>query len=297
MEIQQLRAWRSVVATGSVRGAAQALGYSPSAISQQISLLQRSTELTLFVRSGRGLEATEEGIALAGQIDRVLAELGSLEEFVRSLRAGQRSGLTIGYFASMGPTWMPEILTEISSRFPDVRLELFLSDSHQPNRVPRPDMQLVILPEGADAPAGHEIHRLMEDPYVAAVPASHVLAEQSEVTLAELAEYDWIDNDVPGGLCRDQVITACAAAGFQPVFRIQATDLSSALALVAQDVGISVVPAIIKSALPEDVVTLPIRGPRPTRTIYALLPTGATNRPVVLTALELAKSIGRRTAD
>lgn len=291
MEIQQLRAWRSVVATGSVRGAAEALGYSPSAISQQISQLQRMTGVPLFIRSGRGLEPTEEGVALSEQIDRVLGELGTLEDFARALRAGQRSGLTIAYFSSLGPTWMPDILSRLSEEYPDTRLELFISDTYDPIRRPRPDLQLLVLPPGATAPQGCELHLLTADPFVVAMPDSHPLTDRPDIPLAELAKYDWIDNDVPGGFCRELVLTACASVGFRPTFRIQATDLSSALALVAKGIGISVVPALATTALPSGVTTRAISGPTPTRSIYALVPFGALDRPVVRSAIDYTSAI------
>ena len=291
MEIQQLRAWRSVVATGSVRGAAEALGYSPSAISQQISGLQRWAGTPLFSRSGRGLEPTEQGAALAEQIDRVLNELGALEDFVRELRTGQRSGLTIAYFSSLGPTWMPEILSSLAEEFPDARLELVLTDELDTARTPRPDLQLAVLPQDPAVPSGYDALLLTEDPFVAALPVSHPLAELDEIPLGELNGHDWISNDVTDGFCHRIVMNACAAAGFQPDFRIEATDLSSALALVAKGIGISLVPALVAPAIPAGVVLKPVTGPTPTRFIYALMPKGSAERPLVRAALDRASAI------
>ncbi|WP_293695938.1 LysR family transcriptional regulator [uncultured Agrococcus sp.] len=291
MEIQQLRAWRSVVATGSVRGAAEALGYSPSAISQQVSALQRATGIPLFARSGRGLDPTEQGAELAEQIDRVLGELGALEDFARDLRTGQRSGLTIAYFSSLGPTWMPEILSSLADEFPEARLELVLADEFDTARSPKPDLQLTVLPRDPAVPSGYEARLLTEDAFVAALPTAHPLADLDEIPLGELDGFDWISNDITDGFCHRIVMNACAAAGFQPDFRIEATDLSSALALVAKGIGISLVPALVAPAIPAGVVLKPVTGPTPTRFIYALIPKGSTERPLVRAALERASAI------
>lgn len=218
MEIQQLRAWRSVVSTGSVRAAAQALGYSPSAVSQQITQLQREARVPLLTRVGRGIEPTPEGIALAQRVDGVLAELNGVEEYLRTVRAGQSSTLSVGYFPSIGTTWIPEVLSMFSRQHPEVRIELFVADSYDPDRRPRPDLQLVVLTSALTAPSGYRKDLLADDPFVVAVPADHPLAGLSEVPLSMLANYDWIDNDVVEGTCRQIVMDACAAGGFPTEF-------------------------------------------------------------------------------
>ncbi|WP_129658459.1 LysR family transcriptional regulator [Rothia halotolerans] len=293
MEIQQLRAWRSVVATGSVRAAAQALGYSPSAVSQQITQLQREARVPLLTKVGRGIEPTPEGIALARRIDGVLTEINGLEEFLRTMRAGQASTLSIGYFPSLGTTWIPEILSGLSARHPEIRIELFVADSFEPARRPRPDLQLLVLPPEAAAPSGYEKHLLADDPFVVAVPADHPLGERVEVSLSALASEDWIDNDVPGGTCRQIVLDACAALGFQPSFRLQAPDYGSALGLVAKGLGISVLPRLATHDLPEAVVILPITDPVPVRSIHVLVSSSSRGRTVAATALELMRNHSR----
>lgn len=291
MEINQLRAWRSVVATGSVRAAAQSLGYSPSAVSQQVTQLQREARLPLLSKVGRGIEPTPEGIVLAQRIDGVLAELNGLEEFLRTMRAGHSSTLSIGYFPSIGTTWIPEILSALSTRHREVRIELFVAESFDPQRKPRPDLQLLVLPPKSPTPDGYTQHLLTEDPFVVAVPTGHELAEHSRVPLHDLSDEDWIDNDTPTGTCRQIVLDASAALGFQPSFRLQAPDYGSALGLVARGLGISVLPRLATHSLPEGVTTLPIEDPAPTRSIYALFSSNGAGRTAPEGALALTQQI------
>ncbi|WP_153397892.1 LysR family transcriptional regulator [Ornithinicoccus halotolerans] len=287
MEIQQLRAWRSLVATGSVRGAADALGYSPSAISQQISQLQKEVGITLLSRVGRGIEPTPAGRALAARVDGVLGELGDLHDFVRALRAGRSATLTFGYFPSLGATWLPDIVGPLVGEFPDTSLDLYVSDTHDPARRPRPDLQLLVLPPGVGTPAGYQSHPVAEDSYVVTMRHDDPLAARDSVPMAELAHHSWIDNEHGHGPCRRIVLDACAAVGFQPAFRIQTHDYPTALALVARGLGLSVMPALGATHLPDGVVRRPIVDPTPTRAIHAIVLRDSADQPVVQRALAL----------
>lgn len=287
MEIQHLRAWRSVVATGSVRATAEALGYSPSAISQQVAQLQKAAGFALLSRVGRGIEPTPAGRALAARIDGVLGELGDLDDFVRALQVGQDTSLTLGYFPSLGTTWLPDIVGPLAEEFPSTRLNLYVSDTHDPARRPRPDVQLLVLPAEGAVPAGYATQLIAEDSYVVTLHEDDPLAEQAEVPLADLARHAWIDNDFVGGSCRTVALDACAAVGFQPTFRIQTHDYHSALALVARGLGISVMPALAATQLPPHVTTRPIIDPTPRRSIHALVLLDSADHLVVRRTLAL----------
>ncbi|GAA2102779.1 LysR family transcriptional regulator [Brevibacterium salitolerans] len=254
-----------------MRAAAQALGYSPSAVSQQITQLQREARVPLMTRVGRGIEPTPEGIALSRRIDGTLAELNGLKEFLRTMRAGQTATLSIGHFASIGTTWVPDILSALTTSHPEVRIELFVADSYDPQRKPRPDLQLLVLPPETPAPKGYTKHLLTDDPFMVAVPSDHPLHEKSEVSLAALANDDWIDNDAAGGTCRQIVLDSCAALGFQPSFRLQTPDYGTALELVARGLGITILPLLAAQKIPAGAAILPIAWPSPIRSIYALV--------------------------
>lgn len=296
MEVQHLRAWRSVVATGSVRASAEALGYSPSAISQQVAHLQRETGIALLNRVGRGIEPTPAGRALADRIDGVLGELGDLDDFVRALKNGRSTSLTLGYFPSLGTTWLPDIVGSLAQEFPHTRLELYVSDTHDPARRPRPDVQLLVLPAGGTVPANYAAHPIAADDYVVTMHRDDPLAAQAEVPLAELAGRSWIDNDSSAGSCRKVALDACASVGFQPAFGIQTHDYPTALALVARGLGISVMPALAATQLPPTVLSRPIVDPTPSRSIHALVLNDAADQPAVRRTLALTTAAAQTPA-
>lgn len=294
MDVQHLRAFRSVVATGSVRGAADVLGYSPSAISQQISGLQRSAGIPLLTKVGRGVEPTPAGIALAERVDGLLGEIGDLDHFVRGLREGRATTVVLGYFHSLGATWLPDIVGPLVEGFPDARVELFVSDTFEPAHRPLPDVQLIVTPRDFDPPAGYSLRPLAEDPYVVVLPEGHRLAGESEVALAGLATESWVDNDVARGWCRRVVMDACAAAGFQPRFRVETHNYLTAGSLVRAGLGISVMPSLGARHLPEGVVAVPVAQPTPIRAIGALVRDDAAATPLVGRIVELAMGVASR---
>lgn len=293
LDLHRLRVFRAVVAAGSIQGAATNLGYTPSAVSQQVATLQRETGLTLVSRSGRGIEPTPAGLEVAALGGEVLASLDGVERRVRDLRESRAGSLSVAYFSSVGTAWMPSAVTALRQRFPDIRLELTI-DELSPVRAEDPwDLRLIVSGPDFTPPAGIHSELLLTEPYVAAVPAGHRLADADEVDLAELATETWISNDNTEGWCYRQLLTACAAAGFQPRYTVEAAEHPTALAFVAIGAGITVLPELCVRTIPDGVALVGLRNPTPQRSIHAVT-RDADNHPAVGTALEaLRRAAGR----
>lgn len=292
IDVHRLRVFRAVVASGSIQAAATNLGYTPSAVSQHVTALQREAGLTLVSRSGRGIEPTPAGLELAAMADGVIDQLGELETRVRDLRDGRTGVLRMVYFESVGQNWMPIVAREVSRRFPAVRLDLVL-DEEAPTRVDASvDLQVVVDDEGYEPPTGLLRVPLVTEPYMAVIPANHPMADEPVIDLAMLAGETWIDNERASGRCRMRLLTACAAAGISPTFRIQTQDHMTAIAFVAASVGVTVVPRLCTKGLRDGAVAIPVHNPTPTRTVTALV-----NRSVEHTGpVELALATLRRCA-
>jgi DNA-binding transcriptional LysR family regulator len=293
LDVHRLRVFRAVVASGSVNAAAGNLGYTASAVSQHITALQRETGLTLLARSGRGIEPTAVGLALASEIDDVLARLGDVEAFVGDLRDGRTGSLSIAYFASVGSAWMPTVAPTLLQEFPALRLDLSLRDDLSTGPGKRPDVQIVVAPDDFTGTREARAHHLLDDPFVALVPEDHPLSKANGVELSRLEQERWIDNDVNHGWCRRNLLEACRAAGFRPSFRVEAHDYQSAIAFVEAGIGITVLPRLGAIRLPAGVTTVPVTGPTPLRSIFALVQTAAESAPHVRRALEVLRACGR----
>jgi DNA-binding transcriptional LysR family regulator len=286
LDVHRLRIFRAVVASGSIQDAAANLGYTPSAVSQHVAALQRETGLALVARVGRGIQPTAAGRALATQADGVLARLGEAEAVVADLRAGRAGTLSVGYFGTAGWAWLPAVVGSLHERYPDLRLRLRLREDLPTDPDDRPDVHIVVAPAGFEPPTGVRAHHLLDDPYLAVVPVGHPFAAAGTIELAELAAEWWIDNDVNHGRCRQIMIEACQAAGFEPPFQIEANDYRTAIALVGAGLGITVVPALGLGDVPATAALVGLTSPAPERSIYALVPPGIEELPPVRTLLE-----------
>ncbi|PPH85362.1 LysR family transcriptional regulator [Rathayibacter sp. AY1D5] len=293
LDVHRLRILRSVVASGSIAGAASGLGYTPSAVSQHLSALQRETGLTLLERVGRGVRPTPAGRALAAQADRVLERLAEAEAVVEELREGRSGRLSVTYFASVGSAWMPEVARRLTAAFPGLALDLRLGEELDDDLGARPDVQLLVASSEPTAP-GFTAHHLLDDPYLVVLPDNHPLASRSEIDLAELANERWVDNDLPTGWCRRNVVEACAAAGFAPPFHVQANDHITAAAFVAAGMGVTVLPELAAHRLPDGVRAVPVVRPRPVRSLEAVVRNSAASSAPVALVLETLKALAAR---
>ena len=286
LDPHRLRIFRAVVASGSVNAAATNLGYTPSAVSQHVTALQRETGLVLLARSGRGIEPTSVGLALAEQIDGALSRLGDVEAFVADLRDGRTGSLSMAYFPSVGAAWLPAVARTLLHRFPDIRLDLELRDDFTAGAAKRVDIQLLVAPADFAGTRDTRVHHLLDDPYVVVVQQQHPLAGQSAVELARLAGERWIDNDFARGWCRENLIDACRSAGFSPPFRVEAHDYPTALAFVAAGIGLTVLPRLGAAVLPDGLVAVPVTAPAVRRSIHAVVQTSVEATPAAQCVLE-----------
>lgn len=286
VDVHRLRVLRAVVADGSVAGAAASLGYTPSAISQHLAALQRETGLALVEKAGRGISPTAAGVAVAEAAEPVFARLADLDALVTDLRAGRVGTLSVSYFGSAGAAWIPPVVAAVTREFPRLRLDLRLEELADPDDPP-PDVAVVVDDARPVSTGGVRVTRLLTEPYLVVVPEASELAGRTEIELAELADRPWVDNDVARGPCRRALLTACAAAGFTPPFHVETQDYPTAMRVVAEGLGVTVVPRLGLGELPPGVVAVPLVHPTPTRTISLHVREAVAHHPAVVRVVEL----------
>lgn len=285
LDPHRLRVFRAVVGSGSVQAAADNLALTSSAVSQHLSALARETGLVLFQRQGRGITPTPAGLELAAQSEEAMSEWGRLDSVVTDLREGRSGRLVVGYFASAGSAWMPNLVKRLTSEQPDLTVDLVLTEVTSRNVTP--DIDIVTDLAGGSSRPGYRHVALASDPYVAVVPRHHELASRRSVPLAELRSETWVSNDLVGNPGHKILVQACAAAGFTPRFTVQAQDHYSAIQFVAAEVGISVMPRLAARALPAEVTRLRITDPTPVRDIAALVRETGRPNPAAERLLEM----------
>src|SRR6478609_1253239 len=288
VDVNRLRVFRAVVASGTVQAAAGNLGYSPSAVSQHLAALQRETGLTLFEKAGRGIVPTAAGRMLAVRSDEVMDSLGRLAGLVADLRDGRSASLSIGTFASAGEAWIPHVAKVLASEMPDVILTLDI-DYHPSETRAAYDIELTTEhPHDPPSPAvGMRRHVLLDEPFVLLVHDDHRCAGLAEVALAELADERWIDDDPHDTSCGQLVRAWWSAAGFCPRFVARTGDHHASIAFVAAGVGITMVPRLALGALPASVCAVRVVDPEPRRRIVAHVRDDTDTNPAVCRALEI----------
>lgn len=288
LDAHRLRLFRAVVAAGSINGAAAALGYTPSAVSQHLAALQKETGLVLVEKRGRGIEPTMVGRTIAAEAGHVLERLADLESLVADLRSGRVGSLSVSYFASAGAAWIPPVIAAITNEFPRLRIDLRLIELVHDSSG-EPDVEIFVEGAASTSLRGYDIERLLTEPYVVVLPENHPLAARDEVELSALRNERWVDNDVSRGPCRQAILDACSVAGFSPGFHIETHDYPTAISFVAAGVGVTVLPELGTGNLPPTVVARPLRNPTPTRTISVRTRDAVRDNPAVHRIMELLR--------
>lgn len=299
LDVTRLRVFRAVVNAGSVQAAAANLGYSPSAVSQHLTALQRETGLTLFEKSGRGIVATPVGRALATASEEVMASLGRLDGVVDDLRDGRTGTLSIRTFPSAGQYWLPRVARVLTAELPDLVLRIDLIDvSDRPATGYDLDLRAENPRDDATSMAGYRRLPLLDEPYVLVVPRGHRLEARGSVSLADLGSERLIAEGNAGDPCVKILSRSWAAAGLTPRYVAHLSDHHAAIALVESGVGLTLLPRLAMGTLPDDLVALRISGEgAPSRRIVAFVREEARTRAAVRRTIELLREIADSSDD
>src|SRR5918996_809966 len=291
-DIGRIRAFALVLDLGSISAAASVLGYTQSAVSQQLAALEREVGSALVDRSKRPLRATRAGAALRPHVERVLAALGGAEAALEDLRGGTRR-LRLAALPSALSSFVPAAVRDLRRAHSQLGVQVFQLETQEAvERLRGGDADLAVVHHmpGVAVPetAGLQRRRLLVDHLYVVLPEGHRLARRDAVSIADLESEPLIlpRRDTPAGRFRSLVEHLCAQAGFQPRVAYELDDLPAVQAFVAA--GIAVVPmhGLTLATIPTGALARPLtERPTGSRTIEALAATTATT-PAVNDLLE-----------
>ncbi len=269
VEIRHLAALQAVAAEGSFGRAARTLGYTQSAVSQQIAALERIVGERLVERPGgpRAVSLTEAGRLLLRHAEAIVARLRAAEADLAALSEGGAGSLRVGTFQSVGARILPELMRRYRRAWPLV--EIALSESNDDREllglVERGELDLafaiVPLPEGP-----FEAAQLLRDPWTLLVPAGSPLAPRgANVSLRDLAEVPLIGFRA----CRStlQVEEHVRARGAELQFVFRSNDNGTVQGLVGAGVGAALVPRLAVEPHDESVVAIDLGSKVPPRLV------------------------------
>lgn len=289
LDLNRLKALHAVHVYGSVGAAADALMVTPSAVSQQIAKLEREIGATLMERNGRGIKLTDAAGLLAEHAERILALVETAEADFEALRGEVVGRLNVAAFPTSARGLMPQALTMLRERHPDLQVHLFEREpERQLREVVRGELDLVVVQDWLNRPMampeGLSRKTLIDDIADVVLPADHPLAGRRELELAELQGERWISSS-PGTICHDWLVFTLRSAEIEPEILCSADEYPTQLALVAAGLGCAIIPRLGRDCVPDGVRVVPIL-PRQTRRIYALWRTDAARRPAIRAAVD-----------
>jgi DNA-binding transcriptional LysR family regulator len=244
LELRHLIALKAISEQGTFGRAASSLGYTQSAVSQQIAMLERIVGQRLIDRPGgpRPVSLTEAGAVLLRHADAIEARLQAAQADLAALDAGDAGPLHVGTYQSVGAKLLPSLLREFTTQWPKVEVSLreSVDDAELARLVERGELDLsfVTLPLG---PGPYETVELLRDPYVLVVPAGSPLALQERTpSLRDLMEHPLIGFRT----CRttQHVEDRLRQTGHEPQIVFRSDDNGTVQGLVAAGVGIAIVP-------------------------------------------------------
>ncbi|MFD9904656.1 LysR family transcriptional regulator [Streptomyces sp. NPDC059063] len=292
LDTRRMQILRSVVASGSVTAAARNLGYTPSAVSQQMAALEKEAGVPLLERTGRGVRPTDAGRIVADCATAIGRHVAEAETALADLRAGRTGRLSVRYFATAGARLVAPALARLRAEHPGVHVELRLADDPLPDvKAGRADLALVVRRHDAPPVDGIRFVHVLDDRYRAVLPRTHRLAARDCLPLADLADEPWIGSELPGP-CLDAVLDACGAAGFTPDFVVDSGDYATARGFAAADMGVTLIPDLgLDPTAPADVAVREVTHPEPIRSIWAAVRTTSPTGPALGTLLKALKVV------
>jgi LysR family transcriptional activator of glutamate synthase operon len=243
MELRQLRYLVALADELHFTRAAAREHIAQPALSQQIQRLEREVGLPLVERTTRRVVLTDAGATLVAGARRILAELEATRAELND-QAGVRSGhLAIGATGTLGPVDVSLLVATFHARYPGVELTVRERPSNELSGMLRRDeldFAFLSVTERIGRP-GLELHRLIEEELVVALPPDHLLADRAEIRLAELADEIFV-SFLEGTRLRELLVTAAREVGFEPHIAFESDQVRRIRDMVSRGLGVTILP-------------------------------------------------------
>lgn len=291
-DVQTLRVIKAIGDEGSITGAAESLGISQPAVSQQMKRLELRLGVAVVERVGRRVRLTEAGRILARHAPAVTTALDAASEELDELRGLKAGRVRLVGFPSASPSVIPRLLADLTLRHPGVSVTYVEAEPPEAVAAVREDRADIALtfsyPGDHDDPhrssaRGLSVRTVGTDQLLAVLRADHPAARSQTVDIASLAGEDWIAG-CPR--CRGHLLELCGRAGFEPRITFETDNFVAVEGLVAQGIGVATLPRMAVASFPQlpGIVTLPLPAGEE-RTLHVVTAHGADRVPSVRTTL------------
>lgn len=290
MNLDLLRSFFAVIEQGSLNQAAERLHVSQSTLTRQMHALEHAVGGRLLERSSSGVALTAAGTRLADGMKPLLEKFDAVIDDARKQARGQSTRLRVGYQMSLAAEYLHPALAALRRAHPEVKVNLLdLSPGEQIEALRKGEIDLALLGHaGGVITKEFYVRRVARYPVFVVVGATHPLAAQSSVPLADLKRELFVganDRDLPGH--NAWITQLCRKAGFRPRFVLNAESLTHGLATVVTEEAVTLMPDYAKTAAGPGVVFRPLRDAIAHWDLYVAWQRGKVSEPVraILAAL------------
>jgi DNA-binding transcriptional LysR family regulator len=276
LDLHRLRLLRELHARGTIAAVAEALRFTPSAVSQQLAVLERETGVTLLERAGRGVRLTDPALVLVEHAEALLERAALAEADLTAANGTVVGRARIAGFQSAALRLALPAMKALARDAPRLRCELIESEPEQAlPALALGDLDLVLGDEWQHQPwrlpAGVQRDELLRDPVSLVLPARHPAARRhpDAVPLAELADEAWTTGHVEMAWEEVTYRTCRELGGFEPDIRHRTNNANVSLALVARGLAVTMLPDLVVPGSHPGVTLRAIAEGSVSRTIYA----------------------------
>ncbi len=264
IELRQLRYFVAVAEELNFTRAAERLQLAQPPLSRQIQNLEKALQVELLHRTNRRVTLTPAGQVFLAECQQILQQVEQGIRLAQRAARGEIGQLTIGFEGAFHSATVLHIIREFRLQFPDV--ELTLQEMPSGQQVDALQRQLIDI--GFIDPILMQENiasiRLLSEPLVVALPASHTLVVQDSLELAQLEKESWIAGQSERGCgLLIRLLEACHQAGFTPNIQQETNDIHMTLGFVASGLGIALLPMSALETRPSGVVYRKISSPIP----------------------------------
>jgi DNA-binding transcriptional LysR family regulator len=297
IDLDAVASLQAVDTHGSVVAAAAALGFTPSAVSQQVKRLERQAGVPLLERVGRGVMLTRHGRHLVDQGGRLLTDLEELEAGLRRQAGTVAGNVRLTAFSTAMRGLVAPALPGVLAAHPGLTVTLSEREPWDTvGLVATGATDLGVAHSWGDVPLGIPDHvaatMVGTDIADVVLRRDHPLAGRRALTPHDLVEEGWIATP-EGTICRQWLTRMYDGTGRLPLIAHTSLEFDSHLALVRAGLGVALVPRLGRAALGPELVAVPAKDPVPTRTILAMHRRSMADAPAIaalLAALAAQKS-------
>ncbi len=264
-----------VIRLGSFTAAGNRLGYTASAVSQQMVALEKTLGVKLFIRSARSIQPTNAAQALGRSAVKVLKELDELLALGHSVNGLASRTLRLGAFPSVATFVLPRILESPAWIATEASLKLHIGEPSQvvPSLRAGGDLDAALVYQVGEAglvlPQGVQKLWLSEDPFNVVLPTSLGIEEGSVLSVSEVISLPWIQH-VRGSSDATIVETVLDHAGLHPRVMATSDDFNATLRLVSAGLGAALVPQLAMAERPSGICQVSVQGISLSRQLWLL---------------------------